>query len=116
MVIRYSSHAIRPEHRQEMDRADESLQSARKLLDEAETALAGGVEISTGFLTDAQKEYAEGRITLALVRGQHPPTPEELRVDPVAFLHGLAESLGEISAISGQMRRAIYPTRGFLSD
>jgi translin len=95
-VIRFSSLSIRALHRQELDKAQELLKSARKLLDDAEKVLADGVDIRTGFLIDAQKEYAEGCITLALVMGKKVPTPEKLRVDEVAFLHGLAESVGEL--------------------
>jgi translin len=95
-VIRFSSLSIRALHRQELDKAQELLKSARKLLDDAEKVLADGIDIRTGFLIDAQKEYAEGCITLALVTGKKVPTPEKLRVDEVAFLHGLAESVGEL--------------------
>ena len=38
-VIRFSSLSIRALHRQELDKAQELLNSARKLLDEAEAAL-----------------------------------------------------------------------------
>jgi translin len=96
-VIRFSSTAIRSLHRQEMKEAYQLLEQARKLLDETERAIADGGElIKAGFLIDAQKEYAEGRITLALVQGQQPPSPEELRVDPASYLHGLAEAVGEL--------------------
>ncbi|GAI01462.1 unnamed protein product, partial [marine sediment metagenome] len=33
---------------------------------------------NTGFIRDAQKEFAEGSITLALVTGKQPPDPYEL--------------------------------------
>jgi len=117
-VIRYSSLSIRALHRQELDKSGELLQSARKLLDEAEQALTDGIEIRTGFLIDAQKEYAEGSITLALVIGKHLPTPEELRVDPVAFLHGLAEAVGEVRRYLLDSMRKGDLSRGeeFLSD
>ncbi len=96
-VIRYSSHAIRAVHRQEFQQAEESLVSARNLVDEAERALAGGFESgNTGFLRDAQKEYAEGRITLALVTGRPLPDPDELEVDLAAYLNGLGEAVGEL--------------------
>jgi len=96
-VIRFCSHAIRALHRQEMEQAAEMLKSARALLDEADRALsAGGETIRTGFIVDSQKEYAEGSITLALVTGKQPPTPEELRVEPVAYLHGIGEAVGEL--------------------
>ena len=116
-VIRYSSLSIRALHRQELDKAQELLKSARKLLDEAERALTD-IEIHTGFLIDAQKEYAEACITLALVKGKQPPTPEKLRVDPVAFLHGLAESLGELRRYLLDSMRKGDLSRGeeFLSD
>ena len=45
---------------------------------------------------DAQKEYAEGRITLAIVTGNPPPEPEELGVNPAAYLNGMGEAVGEI--------------------
>ena len=117
-VIRYSSLSIRALHRQELDKAGELLKSARKLLNEAEQALAGGIDIHTGFLIDAQKEYAEGMITLALVKGQQPSTPEDLRVDEVAFLHGLAESVGELRRYLLDCMRKGDLSRGeeFLSD
>ncbi|MCJ7743789.1 MAG: HRDC domain-containing protein [Dehalococcoidales bacterium] len=96
-VIRYSSQAIRAVHRQEFDRGKESLQSARGLLDEAAQALADSPEfVSAGFLRDAEKEYAEGSILLALVTGKQTPGPGELRVDSAAYLNGLGEAVGEL--------------------
>jgi translin len=96
-VIRYSSQAIRAVHRQEFDRGQESLQSARGLLDEAAQALADSPGfVSAGFLRDAEKEYAEGSILLALVTGKQTPGPGELRVDSAAYLNGLGEAVGEL--------------------
>ncbi len=96
-VIRYSSQAIRAVHRQEFDRGKESLQSARGLLDEAAQALADSPEfVSAGFLRDAEKEYAEGSILVALVTGKQTPGPGELHVDSAAYLNGLGEAVGEL--------------------
>jgi translin len=96
-VIRYSSNAIRALHRQEMDDARKMLDEARRLLDQAEKAVASAGElVRHAVMIDAQKEYSEGCITLALVNGRPPPSPEELRVDPVAYLHGLGEAVGEL--------------------
>ena len=96
-VIRYSSQAIRAVHRQEFDRTAELLKSARDLLSQAEQALAGAPEISnTGFLKDAQKEFAEGSILLSLVNSSPIPDPAELGVDPAAYLNGLAEAASEL--------------------
>ena len=96
-VIRHCSQAIRAVHRQEFDQAKELLQSARNLLDEAKQTFTAYSELSnTGFIRDAQKEFAEGNITLALVTGEQPPTPDELGIDPAAYLNGLGEAVGEL--------------------
>ena len=94
-VIRYCSNAIRSVHRQEFDQATELLQTARKLLSEVEQTAAGELN-NTGFIRDAQKEFAEGSITLALVTGKQLPEPGELGIDPAAYLNGLGEAVGEL--------------------
>ncbi len=95
--IRHCSKAIRAVHRQEFDPAKVLLQSARNLLDEAGQAVTTDNELGrAGFLRDAQKEFAEGSIVLALVTGKRAPAPDELRVDSVAYLHGLGEAVGEL--------------------
>ena len=50
----------------------------------------------TGFVLDSQKEYAEARITLALVSGESIPGPDELGVRYSAYLNGLGEAAGEL--------------------
>jgi len=96
-AIRHCSQAIRAVHRQEFDQAKELLQSANNLLDESERAITACSElINTGFFRDAQKEFAEGSITLALVTGRQPPDPGELGVDSAAYLNGLGEAVGEL--------------------
>ena len=96
-AIRHCSQAIRAVHRQEFDQAKGLLQSARNLLDEAKQAITACSELSnTGFFRDAQKELAEGSITLALVTGKQPPDPGELGIDPAAYLNGLGEAVGEL--------------------
>ncbi|NIP27714.1 MAG: haloacid dehalogenase, partial [Phycisphaerae bacterium] len=73
--------------RQEFSQAKELLKSARNLLDEIEQTAAEYNELSyTGLFRDAQKEFAEGSITLALITGKRFPKPEELRVDYAAYL------------------------------
>lgn len=96
-AIRCCSQAIRAVHRQEFDQAAESLKSARSLLAEAEQAVAAYNELSnTGFIRDAQKEFAEGSILLALVTEKQVPSPEELGIEAAAYLNGLGEAVGEL--------------------
>jgi translin len=102
--IRNSANAIRAVHRGEFDQARASLDTVRQRLQGAAEALAQHYELAhSGFVHDAQKEYAEGCITLALVLNEKLPEPEELAVAYPAYLHGLAEAVGE-------MRRYILDT------
>ena len=96
-VVRHCSQAIRAIHRQEFDQAKELLGSARNLLDEVLQVVASGSELGyAGFVRDAQKEFAEGSITLALVVGKQLPSPDELSIDAAAYLNGLGEAVGEL--------------------
>lgn len=96
-VIRYSSTAIRALHRQEFEAAGKLLTSARDQLEETERAVGDYSELKhTGFFRDAQKEFAEASITLALVSGDKTPSPEELKVSATAYLNGLGEAVGEL--------------------
>ena len=96
-VIRHCGNAIRAVHRQEFEPARGLLQSARSLLDEVEQAVAEHNELSyTGFVRDAQKEFAEGSIVLALITGKQLPDPGELGVGSAAYLNGLGEAVGEL--------------------
>jgi translin len=96
-AIRYSSKAIRAVHRQEFKQAEESLKAARNLLNKAEKSGAALSETGgAGIIRDAQKEYAEASLTLALVTGQPLAQPKVLGVDAAAYLNGLGEAVGEI--------------------
>lgn len=96
-VIRRSANAIRAVHREEYQEARKLLNSAKLLLDEIAQVLAGHADLFyAGFVHDAQKEYAEGMITLAFVTGKPTPAPESLGVEYPAYLHGLAEAVGEL--------------------
>lgn len=95
--IRHCGNAIRAVHRQQFDQASERLLSARQLLDEVEQATTEYPELSSsGLVRDAQKEFAEGSTTLAMIIRQPLPTPAGLRVDQAAYLNGLGEAVGEL--------------------
>ncbi len=95
--IRFSGNAIRAVHRQEFEQAEELIASAGKVLSEAEKAIGSQAElVNTGMVRDAQKEYTEASVVLALVKGKTLPTPQGLGVDAAAYLNGLGEAAGEI--------------------
>lgn len=96
-TIRTAANAIRALHRHDFVAAEQLSGEAGRALAAASQALADHPDIlHAGFIHDAAKEYAEARVTLALVRDEVLPSPAELGVDRVAFLHGLAESVGEL--------------------
>jgi translin len=95
--IRSSANAIRAIHRGELDQA-------HRLMEEALAAIrAGRAAVRdahpdvyfAGFLQDAEKEYAEARLTEAVVTGANLPGPDELEVEIPPYLNGMAEAIGE---------------------
>lgn len=96
-AIQSSAASIRATHRGEFDTARGRAEEALGHLDEADIAIAGHPELrGNGPLHDAKKELAEAWITLALVRGDPLPSSEQLRVEPSAYLNGLAEAASEL--------------------
>ena len=103
-AIRHCANSIRATHRGEFVEAEKLLEKARGILDEAEVSLEGHPSMfHAGFLHDAQKEYAEGQLTLALASERPLPDPDDLRVGYPAYLNGMGEAVGE-------MRRHILDT------
>jgi translin len=96
-VIRSSANGIRALHRGEWESASSLLSEAGDLLAEISAGLEDHPDIlHAGFIADAAKEYAEARITEALFREMPLPGFVELRIDPVPYLHGLGEAVGEM--------------------
>ena len=105
--IRASANAIRAIHRGERDVAGRLIDESRDCLREAQQALEAQPEIFyAGFVQDAEKEYAEARLTDALVSDETVPGPEELGIGLAPFLNGMAEAIGEgRRAILDRLRR-----------
>ena len=95
--IRFSANAIRAVHRGEFDQARELIKSSQANVEEMSRTLAEHGELSHGgFVHNAQKEYAEACITLALVSGDDLPDPDDLAISYAAYLNGLGEAAGEL--------------------
>ncbi len=96
-AIRAAASAIRAVHRNEVDRADALIEDARVSLATATGACAPyPTVLHAGFVVDAAKELAEAVLTRAAVTGQPLEGPAEVGVDDVSWLHGLAETVGEL--------------------
>ena len=113
-AIRSCANAIRAIHRSEWDVAHRLMDEARAAIDDGLEAVRDHPEIRyAGYLQDAQKEYAEARITETVVTGApNLPTPEELGVEDAPYLNGMAEAIGEARRHLLDLLRQGYVDRG----
>lgn len=96
-AIRSAANAIRAIHRGEHDVADRLVAEARDALDRAVGACEAWPDVlHAGFIQDAAKEVAEAVLTRAAVAGEPLPGVDEVGVDDGSWLHGLAETIGEL--------------------
>jgi translin len=106
-VIRAAANGIRALHRSEWDEADSLIGESSDRLATIGKALVENPELqSHGVVIDAAKEYAEARITQAVFTGNDIPSFTDLRIDPVPYLHGLGEAVGEMRRRMLDMLRA----------
>jgi len=96
-ATRLSANAIRAVHRSEDAETLRLSAEARTCLDEAASAMAAHPDVMhAGFFHDAAKEYAEARLTHALVVGQPLPSAGAIGVEPPVYLNGMGEAVGEM--------------------
>lgn len=112
-IIRLSANSIRATHREEFEQAHSLQAEARDRNLRLREALRDHPSIYwTGYVQDAQKEFAEACLTLALICDETPPSPADLQVESAAYLNGLGEAAGELRRHfldrlrRGQVRRA----------
>lgn len=96
-LIALCARTIRAIHREEWDAAEVLLAEARI----ATNDLVGGVRdypelYFAGYTQDAVKEFVEGNLVYAMVRGRPLPAPEDLGSEPNTWLNGLAEAASEL--------------------
>jgi translin len=113
--IRASANAIRAVHRLEFDRATELIGESRAAIEAGLAAVADHPDVRfAGYLQDAQKEYAEARITYALVAGEDLPTPTDVGVEDAPYLNGMALLRGGDVAKGESMLAAMEDMYGVL--
>jgi translin len=96
-LIRTASLTIRALHRHEGEAAEQLLARAANLSQQLGAVAAEHPQLHyAGYVQDAQKEYAEAALTLALVKQRPLPSPEELGVEDASYLNGLGEAVGEL--------------------
>lgn len=96
-TIRACGSSIRAVHLRRPDEALRLADEAGAALREAQDALAPHPSlVGSGPLHDAAKEYAEARLTAALVAGDPLPSAQDLDIPTAAWLNGLAEAASEL--------------------
>ena len=95
-VIQRSSLSIRAIHRGEFDTALSLIEEARLRVFSVKKALKNFPEIfQAGYVHDSQKEYVEAETMRSIVCNIELKNPEELGVEPAAYLNGIAEAASE---------------------
>ena len=96
-LVRQCANTIRAVHRGEFAEAARLLAGAGTTARDLRAGLADAPALLfAGYTQDALKEYAEAALVFALLHGDPPPGPVALRVDPAAYLNGLAEAASEL--------------------
>jgi translin len=96
-IVRLSANAIRAVHRDDFDEAARLVGQAREMQDALVAELRDHPNIYwSGYVQDAQKEYAEANIVLGIISGRGVPSPEDLSVENAVYLNGLGEAAGEL--------------------
>lgn len=97
LVIRHASLAIRAVHRGDADTLARELDASERCLREAQDAVRDQPMVRhAGFLHDAEKEYAEAQLTVALVAGDTVPSHLDVDVMAHSWMRGLAEAASEL--------------------
>lgn len=111
-IVRLSANAIRAVHRDDFDEAARLVEQARAMQDALAVELREHPNIYwSGYVQDAQKEYAEANIVLGIISGRGVPSPEDLRVENAVYLNGLGEAAGELRRYVLDALRRWQPAR-----
>jgi len=111
LLIQTASKCIKHIHRRQFAEAETILMEAKVI---AETARAGLRQFPdlmfAGYLQDAEKEYVEAAVCLAIVQGEDLPFPTDLGVGPASYLNGVGEAASECRRyVLDEMRQRKLP-------
>jgi translin len=96
-IVRLSANSIRAVHRGELDAALRLADDAATLVSNLRRDLGAHPMLYwSGYVQDAQKEYAEARLTYAVIAGERLPSPGVLGVEDAPYLNGMGETVGEL--------------------
>lgn len=96
-ITRLAANAVRALHRGDHAEADRLLTEAERTARDLSRATSPYPGVYwAGYVQDAMKEFAEARLTAAMLRDVQMPGPADLDVEDAAYLNGLAEAASEL--------------------
>jgi translin len=95
-IIRDCSIAIKNIHRKEYDKFHEKIDIIKINHDNLIKLVNKNPGIFTKHLKTAEQEFAEATVFYSIINKKEIPTPFELKINPLNFLLGLADVIGEL--------------------
>lgn len=96
-ITRQAARAIQYVHQGQISAAENTIRETLSLLTDTKTNLKNYPEIAfAGFLHNAEKEVVEAVVFLSCIQKRKFPEPPEFGFNSISYLHGLAESTGEL--------------------
>lgn len=95
-MIRICSIAIKSIHRNEFDAYSEKVIEIKTNHENLLSLVAKNQSVFNRYLKTPEQEYIEAVCLYALIKDQEVPSPSDYNVDPVNYLLGLADVVGEL--------------------
>ncbi len=100
-IIRESGYVVTSIHNEKIDEASQHLEKLNKLFKEFSSILGDFPELRfTGLVFNAESEYVEARTLYDIVVHGKVPSIAELSTDPVSYLQGLLDVVGELKRLT----------------
>jgi len=100
-IIKFSGWAITAVHKGDLNEAKSYLQRTEEVAKELLNLVKNYPEIYySGMIYNAISEYVEARIFIDIITGSNIKGPEELGVQPVPYLQGLGDVVGELRRLA----------------
>lgn len=100
-IVRESGYVVTSIHNGKIDDASQHLEKLNELFKEFSSVLRDFPELRfTGLVYNAESEYVEARILHGIVVHGKAPSMAELSVDPVSYLQGLLDVVGELKRLT----------------
>ncbi len=95
-IIRDCSIAIKNIHRKEFDKFQNKINKIKNEHQDLVKLVNKNLGVFYNYLKTPEQEYAEAMAFYAIIKKNNIPTPFDLKIDPINFVLGLADVIGEL--------------------